>query len=189
MNTIIQSHIKEHQDVLNAINTLADEIKRIGEELINCLKNDGTIFWCGNGGSASDSHHLAGELVGRFVGNRKPLRSIALATGGAEGSCIANDFGYDDVFSRQIDGLGREGDVLIGITTSGNSQNVINAINTAKTKKMKTISFLGKGGGNVFKIVDHPILIPSNTTARIQEMHIMIGHILCDIIEEGLNLK
>jgi D-sedoheptulose 7-phosphate isomerase len=189
MNTIIQSHIKEHQDVLNTTDALADEIERIAEELINCLKNDGTIFWCGNGGSASDSHHLAGELVGRFVGNRKPLRSIALATGGAEGSCIANDFGYDDIFSRQIDGLGREGDVLIGITTSGNSQNVINALNTAKSKKMKTISFLGKGGGKVLKIVDHPLVIPSNTTARIQEMHIMVGHILCDLIEEGLHLK
>ena len=189
MNPIIQSHIKEHQEVLDTINTLADSIEQIASNLINCLKNDGTIYWCGNGGSASDSQHLAGELIGRFVGNRRPLRSIALATGGAEGSCIANDFGYDDIFSRQIDGFGKEGDVLIGITTSGNSQNVIKALNVAKSKKMKTIGLLGKGGGKALETVDHAIVIPSNTTARVQEMHIMVGHILCDLIEEGLNLK
>jgi D-sedoheptulose 7-phosphate isomerase len=189
MNPIIQSHIKEHQDVLDTIKTFNDIIEKIASILINCLKNEGTIYWCGNGGSASDSQHLAGELIGRFVGNRRPLRSIALATGGAEGSCIANDFGYDDIFSRQIDGFGKEGDVLIGITTSGNSQNVINALIVAKTKKMTTIGLLGKGGGKTRDAVDHAIVIPSNTTARVQEMHIMVGHILCDLIEEGLNLK
>ena len=189
MNPIIQSHIKEHQDVLVSLKSVIDSLESIAEVLINCLKGENTIFWCGNGGSASDSQHLAGELIGRFVGNRRPLRSIALATGGAEGSCIANDFGYDDIFSRQIDGFGKEGDVLIGITTSGNSQNVINALNAAKSKKMKTIGLLGKGGGKALEAVDHAIVIPSNTTARVQEMHIMIGHILCDLIEEGLNLK
>jgi D-sedoheptulose 7-phosphate isomerase len=189
MHPIIQSHIKEHQDVLATINTFADSIEQIASILINCLKNEGTIYWCGNGGSASDAQHLAGELIGRFVGNRVPLKSIALAVGGAEGSCIANDFGYDQIFSRQVEGLGSKGDVLIGITTSGNSQNVINALNVAKTKKMTTIGLLGKGGGKARDAVNHAIVIPSNTTARVQEMHIMIGHILCDLIEEGLNLK
>ena len=189
MHPIIQSHIKEHQEVLGTINTLADSIEQIASKLINCLKNEGTIFWCGNGGSASDAQHLAGELIGRFVGNRIPLKSIALTVGGAEGSCIANDFGYDQIFSRQVEGLGSEGDVLIGSSTSGNSQNVINALNAAKSKKMTTIGLLGKGGGKAREAVDHAITIPSNTTARVQEMHIMVGHILCDLIEEGLNLK
>ena len=189
MNPIIQSHINEHQDVLDTINTFVDSIEKIASILINCLKNEGTIYWCGNGGSASDAQHLAGELIGRFVGNRVPLKSIALTVGGAEGSCIANDFGYDQIFSRQVEGLGSKGDVLIGITTSGNSQNVINALNVAKTKKMTTIGLLGKGGGKARDAVNHAIVIPSNTTARVQEMHIMIGHILCDLIEEGLNLK
>ena len=189
MNPIIQSHIKEHQEVLDTINTIVDSIEQIARALINCLKNDGTIYWCGNGGSASDSQHLAGELVGRFVGDRKPLRSIALNADSAVMTCIVNDYGYEHIFSRQVEGLGREGDVLIGVTTSGNSQNVINALNVAKTKKMQTIGLLGKGGGKAREAVDHAIVIPSNTTARVQEMHIMVGHILCDLIEEGLNLK
>jgi len=189
MNTIIQSHIKEHQEVLATINTFSDSIEQIANILINCLKNEGTIYWCGNGGSASDAQHLAGELIGRFVGNRVPLKSIALTVGGAEGSCIANDFGYDQIFARQIEGLGAKGDVLIGITTSGNSQNVINALNFAKSKEMVTIGLLGKGGGKAQEIVDYSIVIPSNTTARVQEMHIMVGHIICDLIEDGLNLK
>ena len=189
MNSIIQSHIKEHQDVLSSINTFNNTIEKIATILINCLKNEGTIYWCGNGGSASDSQHLAGELVGRFVGDRKPLRSIALNADSAVMTCIVNDYGYEHIFSRQVEGLGREGDVLIGITTSGNSQNIINALKVAKTKKMKTIGLLGKGGGIALKAVDHAIIIPSNSTARVQEMHIMIGHILCDLIEKGLNLK
>ena len=182
-------HIKEHQEVLASINALNDSIEKIASILIDCLKNDGTLYWCGKGGSASDAQHLSGELIGRFVGNRVPLKSIALTVGGAEGSCIANDYGYDQIFSRQVEGLGSKGDVLIGITTSGNSQNVINALNVAKTKKMTTIGLLGKGGGKARDAVNHAIVIPSNTTARVQEMHIMIGHILCDLIEEGLNLK
>jgi len=112
-----------------------------------------------------------------------------LSTGGAEGSCIANDFGYDQIFSRQIEGLGSEGDVIVGISTSGNSQNVINALKVANQMKITTIGLLGKGGGKALSIVNEAILIDSHTTARIQEMHILIGHILCDIIEDGLNLK
>ena len=189
MHPIIQSHIKEHQDVLDTIKTFNETIEKIASVLIKCLKNDGTIYWCGNGGSASDSQHLAGELVGRFMGDRKPLRSIALNADSAVMTCIVNDYGYEHIFSRQVEGLGREGDVLIGITTSGNSQNVINALNAAKSKKMTTIGLLGKGGGKAREVVDHAIVIPSNTTARVQEMHIMVGHILCDLIEEGLNLK
>ncbi|MBL6728914.1 MAG: SIS domain-containing protein [Methylophilaceae bacterium] len=189
MKEIIEKHIAEHQAVFGELTHLIPQIEGVASTLVDALKNGKTIFWCGNGGSASDSQHLAGELIGRFVGNRVPLRSIALTAGGAEGSCIANDFGYDQIFSRQVEGLGVNGDVLIGITTSGNSQNILNAFNVANDKSMKTVGLLGKGGGQAASLVQQSVIIPSDTTARIQEMHITIGHILCDLIEEGLNLK
>jgi len=189
MKDIIKRHIDEHQVVLNNLCNLSPIIEEIALLMINALKNGNTIFWCGNGGSASDAQHLAGELIGRFVGNRKPLKSISLLSGGAEGSCIANDFGYDHVFSRQIEGLGVKDDVLIGISTSGNSQNVLNAFNQARNNGLKTIGLLGKGGGEALSSTDKSVVIDSFSTARIQEMHIIIGHILCDLIEVGLSLK
>ena len=189
MKELIKKHIAEHQAVLDLAIYLIPQIEKVASTLIYALKNEKTIFWCGNGGSASDAQHLAGELIGRFVGNRVPLKSIALSVGGAEGSCIANDFGYDQIFSRQLEGLGSEGDVLVGITTSGNSQNVLNALAVANQKQITTIGLLGRGGGKALSIANEAIVIDSDTTARIQEMHITIGHILCDLIEEGLNLK
>ena len=189
MKDLIKNHIAEHQAVLGELSNLIPQIEGVASTLVYALKNGKTIFWCGNGGSASDAQHLAGELIGRFVGNRIPLKSIALSVGGAEGSCIANDFGYDQIFSRQLEGLGAEGDVLVGITTSGNSENVLNALITANEMGLKTIGLLGKGGGRAASLAQQSIIIPSDTTARIQEMHITIGHILCDLIEEGLNLK
>lgn len=186
---IILDHFNEHATVLKESKKLVSDIHLASSMIIETLKNNRTIFWCGNGGSESDSHHLSGELIGRFVGNRKPLKSIALNSGGAEGSCIANDFGFNNVFSRQLDGLGVSGDILVAITTSGNSQNILNVMKTAKNRGIKIISFLGKGGGEALSLSDLSILIPSNTTARVQEMHILIGHIICDLIEEGLNLK
>jgi D-sedoheptulose 7-phosphate isomerase len=189
MNKIIKKHFEEHQTVLITLESLAPQIEKVANHMIQALQNGNTIFWCGNGGSASDAQHLAGELIGRFIGNRIPLKSIALTVGGAEGSCIANDFGFDQIFSRQVEGLGSEGDVLVGITTSGNSENVLNALVVANQKQMTTIGLLGKGGGKAKSLVKEAIVIESNTTARIQEMHITIGHILCDLIEEGLHLK
>lgn len=189
MKKIIQHHIEEHLSVAKQLITLEPSIKTIAEILIEALSYHKTIFWCGNGGSASDSQHLAGELIGRFVGDRKPLKSIALNADSAVMTCIVNDYGYEHIYSRQVEGLGADGDVLIGITTSGNSENVLNAFKVANDKAMKTIGLLGKGGGQAVNLVQHSIVIPSNTTARIQEMHILIGHILCDLIEEGLNLK
>ena len=189
MNKLIKRHISEHALVLNSINDLSDLIHEIGQTLTRCLKNEGTIFWCGNGGSASDSQHLAGELIGRFVGERKPLKSISLTADSAVMTCIVNDYGYEHIFARQVEALCNEGDVLIGITTSGNSENVLNAFKVANRKGVHTIGFLGKGGGKATSLVQQSIIIDSDTTARIQEMHIFIGHILCDLIEEGLNLK
>lgn len=189
MKELIKKHILEHSAVLDSISQLDESIEKVANIFISCLEKGGTIFWCGNGGSASDSQHLAGELVGRFVDERKPLKSIALTADSAVMTCIVNDYGYEHIFSRQVEALGSKGDVLVGITTSGNSKNVLNAFKVAKNKGVKTIGLLGKGGGAAKDLVDESITILSNSTARVQEMHILIGHILCDLIEEGLNLK
>src|SRR6056300_1464681 len=189
MNKIISHHLQEHQDVLSTLELLAPQIETVANQMIQALKKGKAIFWCGNGGSASDAQHLAGELVGRFVGDRKPLKSMALNSDSAVMTCIVNDYGYEHLFSRQVEGLGNKGDILVGITTSGNSQNVLNALDIANKKQMITIGLLGKGGGKALSMANEAIVIESNTTARVQEMHITVGHILCDLIEEGLNLK
>lgn len=165
---------------------LAEPIKKIGQLLANSLANGGTLFWCGNGGSAADSQHLAAELIGRFKKNRRALRSIALTTDTSVLTCVANDYSYDDIFARQIEALGRHGDVLIGISTSGNSENVLHAFKAAKEEGLMTIAMLGKGGGPAKDLADHTLVIPSDSTARIQEAHILIGHILCELIEQEL---
>ena len=189
MNEIIKKHLDEHQTVLTTLESLAPQIETVAKHMIQALQNGNTIFWCGNGGSASDAQHLAGELVGRFVGDRKALKSISLNADSAVMTCIGNDYGYEHTFSRQVEGLGSEGDVLVGITTSGNSENILNALVVANQKQMTTVGLFGKGGGKATSLVSEPIVIDSNTTARIQEMHITIGHILCDLIEDGLHLK
>ncbi|MDA7842780.1 D-sedoheptulose 7-phosphate isomerase [Methylophilaceae bacterium] len=189
MNELIKKHILEHSAVLDSIMQLDESIEKVANIFLSCLEKGGTIFWCGNGGSASDSQHLAGELVGRFVDERKPLKSIALTSDSAVMTCIVNDYGYEHIFSRQIEALGIKGDVLVGITTSGNSKNVLKTFEVAKNKGVRTIGLLGNGGGVAKDLVDESIIVSSNNTARIQEMHILIGHILCDLIEEGLDLK
>ena len=189
MKKLISKHILEHQATLNTIADLDESIIKVANLLIECLEHGGTIFWRGNGGSASDSQHLAGELVGRFVGEREPLKSIALTADSAVMTCIVNDYGYKHIFSRQIEALGSKGDILIGISTSGNSENVIHAFEVAKQIGVTTIGLLGKGGGKGSLLVNQSIIVSSESTARVQEMHILIGHILCDLIEEGLNLK
>jgi len=189
MKELINKHIQEHNDVLDSISQFGESIEKVANIFLSCLEGGGTIFWCGNGGSASDSQHLAGELVGRFVDERKPLKSIALTADSAVMTCIVNDYGYEHIFSRQIEALGVKGDVLVGISTSGNSENVIHAFEIAKQHGITTIGLLGKGGGKCASVSNQSIIVPSQSTARIQEMHILIGHILCDLIEEGLNLK
>ena len=189
MNHLIKKHVLEHRSVIDSMDQLYDSIEKVAVVLINCLKNEGTIFWCGNGGSAADSQHLAGELVGRFCGDRRPLKSISLNADTAVMTCIVNDYGYEHIFSRQIEGIGTEGDVLIGISTSGNSININKALIMANQKKIETIALLGKGGGGALELARYNLVVQSNSTARVQEMHILIGHILCDLIEEGLDIK
>ena len=187
---IISSHIQEHKKVLNSVNDeIIRKIEDISNILVNSLSKGNTIFWCGNGGSAGDSQHLAAELIGRYKDDRKPLKSIALTTDSSAITCISNDYSYEKVFERQIEGLGIKGDVLIGISTSGNSMNVVNALKKCSEIGVTSICLLGKDGGFAKSIADHSIIIESNSTARIQEMHIMIGQIFCDLIEHGLSLK
>lgn len=186
---IINQSLEEHYLTINKVRKMpVEQIEKIGKALANTLKNEGTIFWCGNGGSASDSQHLAAELVGRFKNNRKALRSIALTTDTSVLTCVANDYCYDDIFSRQVEALARKGDVLIGISTSGNSENVLRAFKLAQELGLTTVALLGKDGGKAKNLADDTLVIPSNSTARIQEMHILIGHILCEIIEQELGL-
>jgi D-sedoheptulose 7-phosphate isomerase len=151
--------------------------------LAEALRQGNTIFWCGNGGSAAESSHLAAELIGRFRTNRRPLPSISLNSDTSVLTCIANDFGYEEVFSRQLEGLAKENDVLIVLTTSGRSENVLQALRRAKELGVITIGLLGKGGGPALDLVDQAIVIESNETARIQELHLLLGHTLCEYVE------
>jgi D-sedoheptulose 7-phosphate isomerase len=183
-NNIINNSFDEHLEVVKLVREkMSVQIYEAAKLLAKSLQNGGTLFWCGNGGSAADSQHMAAELVGRFKNNRKALRSIALTTDSSVLTCVSNDYSYDDVFSRQVESLGRFSDVLIGISTSGNSENVNRAFKTAKSTGLKTIALLGKAGGEAKGLVDIPLIVPSNSTARIQESHILIGHVFCELIE------
>ncbi len=168
---------------------LSELILIVSKVLAQSLLNGGTVFWCGNGGSASDSQHMAAELVGRFKRNRRPLRSMALNADTSVLTCVANDFSYENIFSRQLEAHGRSGDILVGISTSGQSENILKALKTAKDMGIATIGLLGKGGGDALAHIDHALVVPSDTTARIQESHILIGHILCELIEIELGIS
>jgi D-sedoheptulose 7-phosphate isomerase len=188
-DSIVNEHFAEHLSVIDAVaRENVGDIVIVARLIAKSLAAGGCIFWLGNGGSAADAQHLAAELVGRFKNNRRALRSIALSTDTSVLTCVANDYGYDDVFARQVEALGRSGDVLVGISTSGNSENVIRAFLTAKELGLSTVSFLGKGGGRSRDLADWSIVIGSDATARIQESHILIGHILCDLVEQELGL-
>jgi D-sedoheptulose 7-phosphate isomerase len=151
-----------------------------------CLRARGKLLFFGNGGSAADAQHLAAEFVGRFVRERAGLPAIALTTDSSILTAVGNDYGFDRVFSRQVQTLGRPGDVAIAISTSGNSQNVLKAVKAARNGNLKIIGLSGKDGGLLAKEADLAIIIPSNSTARIQECHIAVGHLLCELVEEDL---
>jgi len=190
VKSIINNNIREHLKVIsNLDNELLNGIELLGNEIAETLKNSGTIFWCGNGGSSSDSQHLAAELIGRYKKDRAPLKSIALTADSSVLTCIGNDYSFDSIFSRQLEALARNGDLVILITTSGNSQNIIEAANFLKNAGIKTFGLLGNDGGIVKNLLTDYILVPSCSTARVQEVHILIGHILCEIIESKLGLN
>ncbi len=163
-------------------------MNRAGEAIAGALRCGRKVMFCGNGGSAADSQHLAAEFTGRFVADRRPLAGLALSTDCSALTCISNDYGYEHVFLRQVQALGFSGDCLVGISTSGNSENVVRAFRYARTTGITTIGLLGRDGGQMSALSDIPIVVPSKITARIQEAHIMIGHVLCEMAETQLEL-
>lgn len=185
----IEAEIKESIDVKGKVlKQCLPDITQAIQQLLTTIKNGGKILLCGNGGSAADAQHIAAELVVRLKSSndRPAIAALALTVDTSILTAGGNDYGFDYVFSRQIEALGKREDTLIAISTSGNSGNVIEAVNMAHEKGLYSIGLLGGEGGNLKKLVDLPLTIPSKTTARIQECHIMIGHIFCDILEQEL---
>jgi D-sedoheptulose 7-phosphate isomerase len=177
-------------NVSNLINSLksvsenqSEQLNALGIEIATGLNSGGAIFWCGNGGSAAESQHMAAELMGRFLINRKPYRSLSLTTDTSAITGISNDFHFNEIFSRQLEGIARPGDFLVLFTTSGNSQNILLALEKAKEIGVHTIAFLGKDGGKAKNLADTEFLVDASETARIQEVHTVMAHTLCQIIE------
>ncbi len=181
----IQQSIELKQEILKN-NSLLDIIKQVTNECIKALQNDCKILFCGNGGSAADAQHLAAELSGRFYYDREPLFAEALHVNTSYLTAVANDYSYDEIFSRIVKAKGRKGDVLIGISTSGNSENIIRAFETANKIGVTTIGMTGVSGGKMKDYCCYLINVPSTDTPRIQEAHILIGHIICELIEKNI---
>ncbi|MBM3248921.1 MAG: D-sedoheptulose 7-phosphate isomerase [Candidatus Omnitrophica bacterium] len=181
INNIIKESIAVKESVLK--NNI-DEIVKIAESVIGCLKKGNKVILFGNGGSAADSQHIAAELVGRFQKERRGLAAIALTANTSILTAIGNDYGFDEVFSRQVEAIAQNGDLVIGISTSGQAKNVISGITKAKQMGLKTIGLTGTDGGELVKIVDIGLVVSSKVTARIQEAHIMIAHIICELVEK-----
>ena len=185
INKCIASSVESHTRVLKDVN-LQENIEKIVKKSIAAFKSDKKMLLCGNGGSASDAQHIAAELSGRFYSDRPPLYAEALHVNSSYITAVANDYGYESTYARMIEAAGREGDVFVGISTSGNSPNVVKAMKKAKEIGMLTVGFTGRDGGKIQEICDIMIRIPSDDTPRIQEAHILVGHIICQLIEEEM---
>lgn len=188
-NNLIESTINESIATKQAVlSELSPKILEVAEFLSEAVRNNKMLMFAGNGGSAADAQHIAAELVIRFRGsvNRRAIKAMSLSVDPSIMTAGGNDIGYDNIFAREVEAYGTAGDVLIGISTSGNSPNVKKAIETAKQMGVKTIGLLGGTGGTIKGMSDYELIVPSSVTARIQESHIMIGHILCDIVEREL---
>jgi D-sedoheptulose 7-phosphate isomerase len=180
---IIQSSIDVKQQILEN-DELVTTIQKVANVIVKSLKNGNRIYFCGNGGSAADAQHLAAEFSGRFYTDRRALPAEALHCNTSYLTAVANDYSYEVVYARLIDGIGTKGDVLIGLSTSGNSENIIKAFEVANEKGISTVGFTGTTGGFMKRLSDHLINVPSTDTPRIQESHIMVGHIICQLVEE-----
>jgi len=185
MDTAIKNAYQLHKKALLLLEQQNSLLKAIADRCSACLEQKGKIMFCGNGGSASDSQHLAAELVGRFKKERRPLPALALTVNTSVLTAIGNDYGYDQIFSRQISALGKKQDLLIAMSTSGNSPNVCRAVQAAKDKAIFTVGFCGGDGGQLKDLTDLSLVIDINDTARVQEMHILAGHIICELIEDN----
>lgn len=173
----------------NLISSHGKDFSESATVFCNALKQGNTIFWCGNGGSAAESSHLAVELIGRFKNNRRPLPSVSLNSDASAITCIANDFGYDEIFARQLEGLAKPGDVLVVLSTSGKSENILRVLRKANELGVTSIALLGKGGGPAANLASHAIIIESSETARIQEMHLLMGHTFCEFAEMEMGFE
>ena len=181
----MQEEIEMHERVVQSFKmTCIDALEKSAALCAECLDAGNKILLCGNGGSAADSQHIAAEFVGRFMKERKGLPAIALTTDTSILTAIGNDYGYEDVFRRQVEALGKAGDLIIGISTSGNSKNIIKAFYEAKEKGMKIIAFTGQNHSTAEELADVTLKVPSSMTARIQECHIMAGHIICSYVDQ-----
>jgi len=188
MKSLLLQNIAEHCDLLGRMHSLDAPTRDAAELMASSLRAERKLMLCGNGGSAADCQHIASELTGRFVKDRRPLAAIALSTDSSALTCIANDYAFEEVFARQLTGLGRAGDCLLAISTSGRSANVLKAVQAAGALGIHTVGLLGRDGGPIGALCDVALVVPSDITARIQEMHILIGHTLCGMVEAALGL-
>jgi D-sedoheptulose 7-phosphate isomerase len=182
------TNLNEHLSLFQQLSALDGVVDEAVSTCVQSLKSGGKLMFCGNGGSAADSQHLAAEFTGRFNKDRAPLAALALSTDTSALTCIANDYAFDQVFARQVLALGKPGDCLIAISTSGKSANVIVAVEAARSLNIHCIGLLGRDGGTLIKMCDVAIVVPNQVTARIQEAHILIGHSLCGAVEQQLGL-
>lgn len=182
-STVFEKAIAEHLSVIRSLDSQRRALERIASRMAEAVRSGGKVLWFGNGGSAADSQHMAAEFVGRFRRERRGLASMALTTDTSILTSISNDYGYENVFRRQVEALCRAGDVAVGISTSGNSRNVCLGLEAAKALGAFTAAFTGQGGGAMAGLADAVLCVPSQDTARIQEAHILCGHILCDWVE------
>jgi D-sedoheptulose 7-phosphate isomerase len=185
---LVVERLREAQEVLGRISTeaTADAVAAAAAEVAACLRADGRILLCGNGGSQADAQHLAAELIGRFVLDREPFSAIALGDNIAAVTAVGNDYSYDEVFVRGVRGHGRAGDVLIGLSTSGTSANVVQAMTAAREIGMVTIAFVGEPASSLAELADHVVAVPEASTARVQEAHQVLGHTLIELVERDL---
>lgn len=183
MPASIRASIDAHIAVIQGLASMEQDIARFAERAWHCLAGGGRLFWIGNGGSAADCQHLAAELVGRFERERRGIAAIALTTDSSVMTSVSNDYGFESVFARQVEALCRPGDMLVGLSTSGNSANVLKALEVAARLGVERVGLTGGSGGRLREQCELCLVVPSDNTARIQEAHILIGHILCDLIE------
>ncbi len=187
MNQQIRRWFEESAETkLKFVAEHADRIQRMADLLVETFRKGNKVLLFGNGGSATDAQHIAAEFVGRYRRERIPLAAIALSADQAQLTCIANDYDFSEVFARQIQALGRPGDVVIGISTSGNSPNVLKGLKTAREKGLVTVGWTGASGDKLVALVDHAFVVPSTVVARVQETHLTLGHILCELVDEAL---
>ncbi len=182
---IIESSIATKQQIIHD-GKLMEVTKDIVKAIVSCYQKGGKVLFCGNGGSAADAQHLAAELSGRFYFDRDPLEAEALHVNSSYVTAVANDYSYDNIYSRYVNGVGKEGDVLIGLSTSGNSENIVRALEVANKKGMVTVGMTGESGGKMKDITTYLLNVPSTDTPRIQESHILLGHIICEFVELAL---